>query len=119
MVAPLRLLDELEGLVEGVLRFPRGAVDPLQAGVVLVAAPVRGRTTGQFERRNVARRRNVWTTAQISPFPFAGTGIEVVVGGELVAADLHHVGIAGLIVDEFELVRLVRKFFARLLFGFI
>ena len=119
MVAALRLLDELEVLVERLLRLPRGAVDALQAGVVLIAAPVRGRAAGQLERRDVLRRRDVRAAAQIAPFPFAGTGIEVVVGGELVAADLHHLGVAGLVVDEFELVRLVGKFFARLVFGLV
>ena len=58
-------------------------------------------------------------TAQIAPFPFAGAGIEVVVGGQLVAADLHHLRVAGLVVDEFELVRLVGEFFARLVLGLI
>ena len=106
-------------LVEGLLRLPRGAVDALQAGVVLVAAPVGGRAAGQLERRDVSRRRDMRPTAQISPFPFAGAGIEVVVGGQLVAADLHDIGVAGLVVDELELVRLVRKLFARLVFGLV
>ena len=114
VVAALRLLDQLQVRVERLLRLPRGAVDALQAGVVLVAAPVRGRAAGQLERRNVLRRRDVRTAAQVTPDPFAGTGIEVVVGGQLVAADLHHLGVAGLVVDELELVRLVGELFARL-----
>ena len=119
VIAALRLLDELQVLVERLLRLPRGAVDALQAGVVLVAPPVRGRAAGQLERRNVARRRDVRAAAQITPLPFAGTGIEVVVGGELVAADLHHLGVTGLVVDEFELVRLVRELFAGFIFGLV
>ena len=119
VIAALRLLDELEVLVERLLRLPCGAVDALQAGVVLVAPPVRGRAAGQLERRNVSRRRDVRAAAQIAPFPFAGTGIEVVVGGELVAADLHHLGVAGLVIDEFELVRLVRELFAGFIFGLV
>ena len=119
VVAPLRLLDELEMLVERLLRLPRGAVDALQAGVVLVAAPVCGRAAGELERRDVFRRGDMRPTAQISPFPFAGAGIEVVIGGQLVAADLHHVGVAGFVVDELELVRLIRKLFARLFFGVV
>src|SRR6201999_3491195 len=59
VIAALRFLDELQMLVERLLRLPRGAVDALQAGVVLVAAPVRCRATGQLERRNVLRRRDV------------------------------------------------------------
>ena len=119
MVAALRLLDQVQVLVQRLLRFPRGAVDPLQAGVVLVAAPVRRRAAGELERRNVARGRDVRPAAQIAPNTFAGTGIEVVVGGQFVAADFHHLGIAGLVVDELELVRLVGELFARLLFGLV
>ncbi len=119
MVAALRLLDELQVLIERLLRLPCGAVDALQARVVLVAPPVRGGASGQLERRNVSRGRDVGAAAQVTPFPFAGTGIEVVVRGELVAADLHHLGVAGLVVDEFELVRLVRKLFAGFVFGLV
>jgi hypothetical protein len=36
--------------------------------------------------------RDVRTPAQIAPDAFAGAGIEVVVGGQLVAADLHDIG---------------------------
>ena len=59
------------------------------------------------------------SAAQVAPNPFAGTGIEVVVGGELVAADLHDVGVAGLVVDEFELVGLVGQLRARLVLGLV
>ena len=119
MVAPLRLLDQLQVVVERLLRLPRGAVDALQAGVVLVTAPVRGRAAGQLERGDELRGRDVRAAAQVAPNTFAGTGIEVVVGGQLVAADLHHLGIAGLVVDELQFVRLVGKFFARLVFRLV
>src|SRR3954463_2246654 len=119
MVATLRFLDQLQVLVEGILRLPRGAVDALQTRVVLVTSPVRGRAARQLERRNVACRRDMRTATQIAPFPFAGTGIEVVVRGELVSADLHHLGITGLVVDELELVRLVCELFAGFVFGLV
>ena len=105
--------------VERLLRLPCGAVDALQAGVVLIAPPVRGRASGQLERRDVLGGRDVRSAAQIAPNPFAGTGIEVVVGGELVAADFHDVGVAGLVVDEFELVGLVGQLLACLVLGLI
>src|SRR6202011_3923144 len=90
------------------------AIDPLQAGVVLIAAPVRRRTAGELERWNVTGRRDVRPAAQVAPNTFTGTGIEVVIGGQLVAADLHHLGVTGLVVDQLELVRLVGQLFARL-----
>ncbi len=55
VVAALRLLDQLEVPVERLLRLPRGAVHALQAGVVLVAAPVGGAAAGQLEGRDVLR----------------------------------------------------------------
>ena len=123
MVAALRFFDELQVLVECLLGFPRGAVDALQAGVVLVAAPVRGGAAGQLEGRDVLGGRDVRSAAQVAPNPFAGTGIEVVVRGELVAPDFHdfgHVlGQARLVVDEFELVGLVGQLLAGLLFGLV
>ena len=119
MVATLSFLQQLQMVVERLLRLPGGAVDALQAGVVLVAAPVGGRAASQLERRDVLGGRDVRSAAQVAPNPFAGTGIEVVVGGELVAADLHDVGVAGLVVDEFELVGLVGQLVARLILGLV
>ena len=119
MIASLRFLDQLQVVVERLLRLPRGAVDALQAGVVLVTAPVRSRAAGQLERGNEFRGRNVRAAAEVTPNTFAGTGIEIVVGGQLVAADLHHLGIARLVVDELQFVRLVGKFFARLVFRLV
>ena len=119
VVAALGLFDQLQVAVERLLRLPRGAVDALQAGVVLVAAPVRRRAAGELERRDVLGGRDVRSAAQVAPNPFAGTGIEVVVGGELVAADLHDVGVAGLVVDELELVGLAGQLLARLVFGLV
>ena len=119
MVAALRFFDELQVLVERLLRLPCGAVDALQAGVVLVAPPVRGGASGQFERRDVLGGGDVRSAAQIAPNPFPGARIQVVVRRELVAPDLHDVGIAGLVVDEFELVRLVGQLLAGLVYGLV
>ena len=119
MIATLSFLEQLQVAVERLLRLPRGAVDALQAGVALVASPVGGRAAGQLERRDVFGGGDVRAAAQVAPNPFAGTGIEVVVGGQLVAADLHDVGVAGLVVDEFELVGLVGKLAAGLILGLV
>ncbi len=119
MVAPLRLLDQFEMTVECFLRLPGGAVDALQAGVGLVAPPVGRRATGQLERRDVPGGGNVRTAAQVAPpNAFSGPGgIQVVVGGEFGAADFHDVRVAGLVVDQLELVGLVGEILARLVLG--
>jgi len=57
--------------------------------------------------------------AQVAPNPFPATRIEVVVGGELVAAYLHDIGVAGFVVDEFEFVGLARQLLTRLVFGLV
>src|SRR5580693_4652082 len=100
MVAALRLFDQLEVAVQRLLRLPGGAVDALQAGVSLVAAPVGGRTASELERRDVLGGRDVRPATQVAPDPFPATGIEVVVGGELVAAYLHDFSVSGFVVDE-------------------
>ena len=50
------------------------------------------------------------SAAQVAPDAFAGPRIEVVIGGQLIAADLHHVRVTGFVVDQFELVRLISQF---------
>ena len=119
VIAALGLLDQFEVAVQGLLRLPRGAVHPLQAGVVLVAAPVCGTAAGQLERRDEPGGRNVRAAAQVAPDALLGARIEVVVGGQLVPADLHDIGVPGLVVDQFQLERLAGKFLAGLLFGLI
>jgi hypothetical protein len=91
----------------------------LQAGIFLVAPPVGGRTAGELERRNVLGGGDVRTAAQVAPNPFAGTGIQVVVGGQLVATDFHDVGIAGFVVDQLEFVRLAGQLAAGLILGLV
>ncbi|SKT15451.1 Uncharacterised protein [Mycobacteroides abscessus subsp. abscessus] len=81
MIAPLRLFQQLEMLVEGFLRLPGGAVDTLHAGVRLITTPVGGRATGEPEGRDVLGGGDMRAAAQVEPFPFPGAGIQVVVGG--------------------------------------
>ena len=59
------------------------------------------------------------TAAQVAPNSFPSAGIEVVVGRQLVAPDLHDVGIAGLVVDQLELVGLAGELGAGGVFGLI
>ncbi len=121
MVATLRLGQQLQVGVERLLRLPRRAVHPLQPGIVLVAAPVRGRAAGQRERRDVLGGGDVRAAAQIAPLTLASAGIEVVVGGELSPADLHDLGVVGraLVVDQLELVRLVLQLGLRRVQGLV
>ena len=81
VVARARLLEPLEVGVEVGLRVERGAVDPGQLGVVLVAAPVRAGEPGQLERLDRRRvlqmrpaaevgevaRRCDWVYSEMSP----------------------------------------------------
>ena len=119
VVAPLGLLEQLEVAVEGLLGLPGGAVDALQAGVALIAAPVGGRAAGQLERRDVPGGGDVRTAAQVSPDPLPRARVEVVVGGQLVPADLHDIRIPGLVVDQFQLVGLIGQLRAGLVLGFV
>ena len=105
--------------IQRLLRFPRGSINSLQARIVLVAAPVGGRASGQLERRNVFGGRGVRSAAQIPPDTFPGARIEVVVGGQLVATDLHHVRVAGFVVDQFEFVGLAGQLSAGLIFRLV
>ncbi|CKN46264.1 Uncharacterised protein [Mycobacterium tuberculosis] len=59
------------------------------------------------------------SAAQVAPDALAGAGVEVVVGGELVTADLHDLGVTRFVVDEFQLVGLVGQLGAGLFGGFV
>ena len=109
MVALLGLREHLEVGVLGFRRLPRGAVDALEVGVVLIAAPVRSRAPGELERGDVLGCRDVRAAAQIAPDHLAGAGIQVVVRGEFRPTDLHDFAVVGraLVVDQLELVRLL------------
>ena len=65
MVALLRLLEPLEVRVEILLREERGAVDPGQLLVVLVAAPVGAREARQLERLDRPRVLEVRAAAEV------------------------------------------------------
>ena len=119
MIATLSFFEQLQVAVQRLLRFPRGSVDALQAGVALVAPPVGGRAASELEGRDVFGGGDVRAAAQVTPNPFAGTGIQVVVGGQLVTTDLHDVGIARFVVDELEFVGLVGKLAAGLILRFV
>ena len=113
VVAALGLVQPVQVGLEGVLALPRGAVDPLQLRVLLAAAPVGGGAAGQLERRDGAGGRQVRAAAQVGPDPVAGARVEVVVDGQLAAADLDVapsvVVRAALEADQLELERLVRR----------
>ena len=65
VVARARLLEPLEVRVEIVLRVERGAVDPGQLRVLLVAAPVRAREAGQLDRLDRLRVLQVRAAAEV------------------------------------------------------
>ena len=65
VVALLRLLEPLEMRVEIALLEESGAVDPGQLRVLLVAAPVGARKTGQLERLDRRGVLQMWPAAEI------------------------------------------------------
>ena len=113
VVAALGLGQLLQVGLVGVLALPRGAVDALQLRVLLAAPPVGGGAPGEGERGDRAGARQVRAAAEVGPDPVAGAGVEVVVHGQLRAADLDGgaLGVVGaaLEADQLQLVRLVRE----------
>src|SRR5207302_3363415 len=67
VIARVRLFDALQIRGQLVLVRPRGAVDALEHGVVLVAAPVRAGHGGQLERAEAAGGGDVRSAAEIEP----------------------------------------------------
>src|SRR5947208_9442587 len=65
MVALLRLLEPPEVLVELLLGEPRGAVDPLEHRLLLVAAPVGARRRQELERLDLAGGLHVRPAAEV------------------------------------------------------
>ena len=121
VIALLSLLEHGHVLVELFLRLPRRAVDTLQTSIVLVASPVGSGRTGQCECRDVLRRWHVRATAQVMPLHLARAGIDVVVVGQLACTDFSSfvriwVDVA-LVVDQFELVRLILEILGCFLHG--
>ena len=111
VVAPLGLGEPVEVCREVGLGGPGGAVDALQLRVVLVAAPVRGGRAHDLE--GVADELGVGqvrAAAQVAPRSGA-VAADVVVDGQLAAADLDRRAFGGLggralEADQLALVRL-------------
>ena len=118
VIAALGLLEPHEVLVLRLGGLPCGAIDALQTRVGLVSAPIRRRHTSELESGDELGGRHVRAAAQVEPDALPGARIEVVVRGELARADLHDLSRIDrcsfacvrptLVLDEFELVRLVR-----------
>ena len=119
VVALLRLGEAIEVGVHRLGALPRRAVDALEAGVLLIAAPVRRGGTGEGERGDELGGGCVGTPAQIRPDHFTRARVEVVVRGQCAGPDLHDLrvleglgapGVAGvrpsLVLHQLELVRL-------------
>ena len=66
VVAQFGLLEELEVRRQGGVALPRGAVDALELGTMLVAAPVGARDAGQLEVAESRRRGHVGTAAEVA-----------------------------------------------------
>ena len=115
MITLLRLREHRLVLLQLLLVFPRGAVDALQTGVVLVAAPIGRRGAGQREGGDVAGRRDVRTTAQVRPLDLVGARVDVVVRRQVAGADfggLVRIGVdVAFVPDQLELERLLGEFF--------
>ena len=114
VVAALGLLDAVQVRLELLLGLPGGAVDALELLVLLVAAPVRRGGAHQLERRDPLGGGQVRAAAEVLPRQLA-LAVEVVVDGQLAAADLdagplgrvRHVAGAALEPDQLDLVGLV------------
>ena len=110
VIALLRLLQERQVRAQRVLRRPCGAVDALQLLVLLVAQPVGGGRSHELDRvrGDVARVGDVRAATEVAPAALPRLRIEVVVDGQLGAADLHDVSPA-LAADQAQLEGLVRE----------
>src|SRR5258708_27591826 len=94
VVALLRLLEELQVVLELARRLPRRAVDTGQLGLLLVASPVRTRDAQQLECLQVFGRAHVRTPAEVEEVACA-------VDADLVTLDL--------VRDQLELEILVSR----------
>ena len=110
MVAALGLLEEGQVRLQVVLARPAGAIYPLERLILLVAEPVGRRRAHELEGigDDVAGIGHMRPAAQVAPAALAGLRIDVVVDGELGAADLHDIGTA-LASDETKLERLIAE----------
>ena len=117
VITLLGLGEHLQVVVLRLPRWPGGAVDPLQLRVPLAPPPVRAAGPHQLERRDLPGGGQVRAAAQVLPAHLAGGRVEVVVDGELGAADLDRLVVGcrpALEPDELELVRLAGQFRRRL-----
>src|SRR5947207_8804665 len=115
------LLEEPDVLLLRVPGLPRGAVDPLELGVLLAPPPVRRGAAHELERGDVPGGRQVRAAAEVLPRQRA-VGADVVVDRQLARADfdgcaLGRAARGALETDELELVRLARKLFSRVVVG--
>jgi hypothetical protein len=116
VVAAGGLLEQLQVRLERVAGRPHRPVHPLELGVLLRAAPVRGGRAHQLERADQPGAGQMRAAAQVGPADLAGLAVDVVVDGQFrvrTAADLHHLGgveALALDVDQFEFERLVGQF---------
>src|ERR1700730_15801286 len=67
VIAPLRLLEPVQVLVELLLVRPGGAVNALQHLVARIATPVSPRDLGELERLELARGGHMRPAAQVDP----------------------------------------------------
>src|SRR4029450_9631368 len=67
VVALLDLLEQVEVPLEGLPRLPCGAVDPLELGVLLAAAPVGARRPQQLEGGDGPGRGDARAPAAVEP----------------------------------------------------
>src|SRR5205823_1432909 len=89
VIARVRLFHALQVRGQLVLVRPRGAVDALEHGVVLVAAPVRAGHGGQLERAEAAGGGDVRSAAEIEPLALPINGGRLIAGIPLMISTLY------------------------------
>ena len=94
VVAPIRLLQPVQVVIQGILAFPGRPVYALQHGTVLVPPPVSARDVQQLNRLNVRGAVHVRPLAQVNKL-----SVPVYAQGRLVRQ----------VADNFQLVGLIGK----------
>src|SRR6266568_5138814 len=102
MVALLRFLEPRQVRLEVVLRVERGAVDPRQLLVVLVAPPVRARETRELQGLDRPRVLEVRSPAEIRE-------IALRVERDRAVGGVDELDLVGLVLLEEALLRLLRR----------
>ncbi len=124
VVAALRLLDDVQVLLQRLLGLPGGAVDALELPVLLVATPVRRRGPHQLEGGDALGGGQVRAPAEVLPRK-RPVALEVVVDGQLAGTDLDAgplgglglVTLAALEPDQLDLVGLLGQLAQRIAVG--